>query len=544
VFPATIEFAGFLLGVHVRCPSSGRAERARLGSRAFALRTGLVALMATAVGGCFNGHDKSTPGNCPNLPAAVGLIGQADYTGFQPNPGGVTAQGVSGPVGSVTTNGGLFYVADTGNNRILGYSGVPTTGPAGVAGPAGFVLGQADFVHNAPGGGASGLSNPTKVSAAVDGTLVIADTGNNRVILSHSNNQPSVVVGQTGFVDAKNHPLGLPNQGNLSPSSSSLNAPTAAVIANGKLVVVDKGNNRVLIWNTVPTGNGAAADVELGQAAASTTQGNCTSNGASSSSSSSSSSGSSSSSSSGGSSSSSSSGSSSGSSSSSSSSSGSSSGSSSSGGSSGSAYCFTTNVGDIDKASTTSSSGFDLRLNSPSDIWTDGFSDFFVSDTGNNRVLYWNGVPGTNNQFPGFEFGQTTGSSSGGGNSGFGQNAAGGTAQKMSAPWGVYSDGARLFVADVGNNRVLVFTGIPPLQNAPLASGVFGQEDFTHLAANDDKQTGSAGTGATEHTLFSPSGVYVTPDDQQLFVSDRNNNRILQFAVTSSVNGSNSNTCP
>jgi hypothetical protein len=38
------------------------------------------------------------------------------------------------------------------------------------------------------------------------------------------------------------------------------------IITDGKLLVVDSGNHRILIWNTVPTATGAAPDLVLGQA--------------------------------------------------------------------------------------------------------------------------------------------------------------------------------------------------------------------------------------------------------------------------------------
>jgi len=40
--------------------------------------------------------------------------------------------------------------------------------------------------------------------------------------------------------------------------------PQGVWIQNGKLYVADTQNNRVLIYNSIPTANGAAADVVLG----------------------------------------------------------------------------------------------------------------------------------------------------------------------------------------------------------------------------------------------------------------------------------------
>jgi hypothetical protein len=45
-----------------------------------------------------------------------------------------------------------------------------------------------------------------------------------------------------------------------------LSFPETMTIADGKLLVADAGNNRILIWNTVPTATGTAPDLVLGQA--------------------------------------------------------------------------------------------------------------------------------------------------------------------------------------------------------------------------------------------------------------------------------------
>ncbi len=44
-----------------------------------------------------------------------------------------------------------------------------------------------------------------------------------------------------------------------------MRGPQGVWIQNGKLYVADTQNNRVLIFNKIPTSNGAAADVVLGQ---------------------------------------------------------------------------------------------------------------------------------------------------------------------------------------------------------------------------------------------------------------------------------------
>src|SRR5205085_1924058 len=105
------------------------------------------------------------------------------------------------------------------------------------------------------------FSAPTSAQIADNGTgtkLVVADSANNRVLiwntLPTSNVAPDVVVGQTSLTTS-----------NAGLSQSGLTRPIHAAIANNKLFVVDADNNRVLIWNTVPTTNNTPADVVLGQ---------------------------------------------------------------------------------------------------------------------------------------------------------------------------------------------------------------------------------------------------------------------------------------
>ena len=129
-------------------------------------------------------------------------------------------------------------------------------------GQASVVLGQPDFTTTTlnPTANASTLRNPTAIAS--DGVhLVVADTDHNRVLIWNSipsvNDQPAdVVVGQPDFVSS--NPSANP------PNASTMRGPQGVWIQNGKLYVADTINNRVLIYNQIPTTNGAAADVVLG----------------------------------------------------------------------------------------------------------------------------------------------------------------------------------------------------------------------------------------------------------------------------------------
>lgn len=201
------------------------------------------------------------------LPASTGavpttVLGQPDFT---------TNDDTACDAGSFNIPEGVFLghgkllVADSGHNRVLVWSSIPTTHGA----PADLVLGQRAFTtcaaNDTTGDGvgdgtpsASTLFSPTGVWT--DGTrLVVVDTANNRVLLWNTfptqNGQPAdVVLGQTGFSSRV-----------TATTASGLRIPSSVASTGLQLFVADSQNNRVLVWNTFPTTNGAPADVVLGQ---------------------------------------------------------------------------------------------------------------------------------------------------------------------------------------------------------------------------------------------------------------------------------------
>ncbi len=207
--------------------------------------------------------------------AARIVVGQSSFTTAAY---GATNTLIGSPAGVAYANGILWVVdadrlgATPSNNRVLRFSDTgtypsPTSDPTvfgstcGVCrGQASLVLGQPDFVSSNPTSGPTGMRNPTGV--ATDGSiLVVSDTDNNRVLIWRSlptvNGQPAdVVVGQPNFSQTTT---------TVPPTATSMRGPEGVWLAGGKLYVADTQNNRVLIFNKVPTANGAAADVVIGQ---------------------------------------------------------------------------------------------------------------------------------------------------------------------------------------------------------------------------------------------------------------------------------------
>lgn len=112
-------------------------------------------------------------------------------------------------------------------------------------------------------------------------------------------------------------------------------------------------------------------------------------------------------------------------------------------------------------------------LQYPSGCWTNG-KQLIVCDAWNHRVLVWHTFPDHNEQAADVVIGQDDFSGS--------LPNKGGIASEPSAsslywPYGVFVDHGRLWIADTGNRRVLMFDQIPTENGCP-ASAVIGQEDF------------------------------------------------------------------
>src|SRR6266508_3739362 len=78
-------------------------------------------------------------------------------------------------------------------------------------------------------------------------------------ILAYSTNMSaSVVVGQSNFTGSTE------NQGGAVAANTVWNA-YAPIVINGKFIVPDCGNSRLLVFNSIPTSNNASANVVIGQ---------------------------------------------------------------------------------------------------------------------------------------------------------------------------------------------------------------------------------------------------------------------------------------
>ena len=453
-------------------------------------------LLAGLAAVCASGQTKlpQTPVFSTGQAARL-VMGQVNFTAGN---FGATSTLLGSPSGLAYAKG-VLWVADSNrlggtpnNNRVLRFSDVatypgPTADPTipgslcgACRGQADLVLGQPDFITNNATLSRTGLRSPTGI--ATDGNiLAVADTDNNRVLiwfsLPKTNAQPAdVVVGQPDF----SH-----NATSVPPTATSLRGPSGVWIAGGKLYIADTQDNRVLIYNRIPTTNNVAADVVIGQPN------------------------------------------------------------------------FTSFVQtDLTHNTVTPTAS---NMQTPVSVTTDG-QRMFVADLAQNRVLIWNTIPTADGAPADIALGQvnlTTAISNNSftvtdptpdtdnnpkgvtpvmcqSNAAFaasqGQtgttavDSAGTTiyparcASTMSLPRFALSDGTRLFVADGGNDRILVYNSMPTQSGQP-ADAILGEPN----EFSDNTGQNPDGTDA----LQTPTSLAF--DGLNLYVSDTYNRRVVIF---------------
>lgn len=130
-----------------------------------------------------------------------------------------------------------------------------------------LVLGwKADDLAEPLAPAATSLFGPRGACLHPDGSLWIADTGHHRLLGWHkipeADNAPAdILIGQPAFDREGRNAKGA-------PGAATLNVPTGICAWRGGLAVADAWNHRVLIWNATPTRRNQPADIILGQSSA------------------------------------------------------------------------------------------------------------------------------------------------------------------------------------------------------------------------------------------------------------------------------------
>jgi uncharacterized delta-60 repeat protein len=351
-----------------------------------------------------------------NFREANTVIGQPDLQSFTGVP---SASTTPGPTAMALSPTGKLIVTDQNARRVTIWNQIPNTD--GV--PANIVLGKPNFTSVTAGTSSTLMSECNGVTVAPDGRLIVCDSGNNRVLIwnsvpTTSGAAANVVIGQTDFVTAT---AGL--------SATKLDRPVGVLLTpSGKLLVTDQHNNRVLIYNSIPTANGAAADVVIGQSDMTT--------------------------------------------------------------------------GTVGAGAT--------GLNGAWGLAQTANGKLLVADQFNHRVLIFDSVPTANGASANVVVGQAD----------FTNTTAGTSATRMDAPLGVtVSPEGKLYVAEGNNDRVVIFNSVPTT-NGAAADAVLGQ--FT-------LSTGLTFVGGVQAaSMDAPYATLVAPDGR-LLVAGRTMCRIMIF---------------
>ncbi len=117
------------------------------------------------------------------------------------------------------------------------------------------------------------------------------------------------------------------------------------------------------------------------------------------------------------------------------------------------------------------------------------------------------------------------------GQASFGVSSPTSGASGMYQPRGLALDtsGNRLFVSEEGNHRILVFD-VSSIVDGEAAINVLGQADFTSNSSN-------RGGAASSSTLAKPQGMAYDSDTDYLYVTDQDNDRFLIYDVSSITDG-------
>ena len=193
------------------------------------------------------------------------VLGQPDSSSVNPN-GGIDccASTFYWPFG-IAIIGSRFWVADTGNRRVLGWhDGIPEPGQ-----PADIVLGQPDEHHREENrgqtAGPASFRWPHDIAGRED-LLLIADAGDHRVLgwspQPDADRPADILIGQPDFSASDEWPYG-PHTGDRFRFPYAIGLDSADD-GSERFALADTANNRILLWDSLPR-DGRAADYVLAQ---------------------------------------------------------------------------------------------------------------------------------------------------------------------------------------------------------------------------------------------------------------------------------------
>jgi DNA-binding beta-propeller fold protein YncE len=381
--------------------------------------------------------------NSSNSIASRVMTNVLGQSGFKANAA------TSGPAAMYSPKGLAFdaansrlFVSDTGNQRVLVFNAATITN--GMS--ASYVLGQPDLTTNSLNFTSSGTAAPQGLAYdSLGGRLFVADSSNNRVLVFNvstgsiqTGENASVVLGQPVFTSSS-----------AVVASTGMYDPVAVAYdpVGLQLFVADYMNSRVLVFGADPRTlvNGAAAVAVLGQTAFSNANAD--------------------------------------------------------------------------------TSGSATGLYVPSGVAFDPANGrLFVTDSGNSRAVVYNSF--TTGASAVAVLGATGFPATGGGDA---QN------QMLYPWGLVYDPAtSNLFVADSYNNRVLEFTVTPNFTNGMNAADEVGVVNDSNGSAVFGPSVNQGAQLPSDLGLQQPAGVAIDTVNHRLFVADQYNNRVVVYALNSS----------
>jgi sugar lactone lactonase YvrE len=223
----------------------------------------LLALLAISLF-CPPGRSAKAQGGTGNLSPPTRVWGQPNFVSDQCLQAG--ARTLCGPAQVVRDSQGNLWVADLAHNRVVMYPSSQATASKVFGQYGSFITSGCDqrpprSRRLPPAPSRYTLCQPTGVAVDQHGTLYVADSINNRVLVYfHASQKPSDapadrVLGQASFHATGSNDVGKHADGSTCPaarpaSQCTLNGPMELNLdLHGDLLVPDYDNHRVLLWS-------------------------------------------------------------------------------------------------------------------------------------------------------------------------------------------------------------------------------------------------------------------------------------------------------